>query len=110
VAWESWHCARGSGHISLPCLPFSSCALFLAPLSRPGLQGMVGALQATAVEEASSKAFAAMPDLKEALKEMTVLKGVGPATASALLAAHSPHVAPFMSDEVRHTRGRNVVF
>lgn len=60
----------------------------------------MGALQEKAVKDASSKAFAKMPDLKEALKEVTVLKGVGPATASALLAAHSPDVAPFMSDEV----------
>jgi 3-methyladenine DNA glycosylase/8-oxoguanine DNA glycosylase len=52
------------------------------------------------VESASRKAFAALPDLSKAITELTVLKGVGPATASAVLAAYAPDVAPFMSDEV----------
>jgi hypothetical protein len=52
------------------------------------------------VESASRKAFAALPDLSRAITELTVLKGVGPATASAVLAAYAPDVAPFMSDEV----------
>uniref|UniRef100_A0A0D9ZCK7 Uncharacterized protein n=1 Tax=Oryza glumipatula TaxID=40148 RepID=A0A0D9ZCK7_9ORYZ len=50
-------------------------------------------------ESASRKAFAALPDLCKAITELTVLKGVGPATASAVLAAYAPDVAPFMSDE-----------
>lgn len=52
------------------------------------------------MESASRKAFAALPDLSKAVSELTVLKGVGPATASAVLAAYAPDVAPFMSDEV----------
>jgi hypothetical protein len=52
------------------------------------------------VESASRKAFTALPDLSKAIAELTVLKGVGPATASAVLAAYAPDVAPFMSDEV----------
>ena len=36
--------------------------------------------------------------IKTALEHLTRLKGVGPATASAILAAACPH-APFMSDE-----------
>lgn len=98
---HSISCLLFSMHFSLFLFHAFFLPFFSAPcLSRPGLQGMVGGLQAKAVEEASSKAFAAMPDIKEALKEMTVLRGVGPATASALLAAHSPSVAPIMSDEV----------
>ncbi|KVI07949.1 hypothetical protein Ccrd_013676 [Cynara cardunculus var. scolymus] len=35
--------------------------------------------------------------LEAELNELTVLKGVGPATAFAVLAAYAPDVAPFMS-------------
>ncbi|PNH10158.1 hypothetical protein TSOC_003116 [Tetrabaena socialis] len=37
--------------------------------------------------------------LQEALAALTELKGVGPATASALLSAASPRLAPYMGDE-----------
>lgn len=60
----------------------------------------VKGLDDAVVESASRKAFAALPDLRKAITELTVLKGVGPATASAVLAAYAPDVAPFMSDEV----------
>ena len=60
----------------------------------------VKGLDDAVVESASRKAFAALPDLRRAITELTVLKGVGPATASAVLAAYAPDVAPFMSDEV----------
>jgi len=60
----------------------------------------VKGLDDAVVESASRKAFAALPDLSRAITELTVLKGVGPATASAVLAAYAPDVAPFMSDEV----------
>lgn len=53
------------------------------------------------MRSASEKAFAALPNLKEAISLLSVLKGVGPATASAVLAVHTPSIAPFMSDEVR---------
>ncbi|KAG8369140.1 hypothetical protein BUALT_Bualt15G0120400 [Buddleja alternifolia] len=49
-----------------------------------------------AVRGASAKVFASLPDVSKAIKELTVLKGVGTATASAVLAAYAPHVAPFM--------------
>lgn len=57
-------------------------------------------LEETEVESASRRGFLSLPDLSKAISELTVLKGVGPATASAVLAAYAPHVAPFMSDEV----------
>lgn len=60
----------------------------------------VKSLDDAAVESASRKAFAALPNLSRAIGELTVLKGVGPATASAVLAAYAPDVASFMSDEV----------
>ncbi|KQK13411.1 uncharacterized protein LOC100823325 [Brachypodium distachyon] len=66
---------------------------------RPRLMDFVKSLDDSVVESASRKAFAALPDLSKAITELTVLKGVGPATASAVLAAYAPDVAPFMSDE-----------
>ncbi|TXG52571.1 hypothetical protein EZV62_021740 [Acer yangbiense] len=66
---------------------------------RPRLLDFVSSLDESLVKSASEKAFEALPDLNKAISELTVLKGVGPATASAVLAAYAPHVAPFMSDE-----------
>lgn len=60
----------------------------------------VSSLDETLVRSASQKAFQSLPDISTAVSELTVLKGVGPATASAVLAAYAPDVAPFMSDEV----------
>lgn len=67
---------------------------------RPRLLDYVSSLDEASVDSASRRAFAALPDLSKAVSELTVLKGVGPATASAVLAAYAPDVAPFMSDEV----------
>ncbi|GER40221.1 tryptophan synthase beta chain [Striga asiatica] len=66
---------------------------------RPRLLSFMSALDDAVVREASTKAFASLPDVSKAVQELTVLKGVGPATASAVLAAYAPEVAPFMSDE-----------
>lgn len=71
---------------------------------RPRLLGFVSALEEDVVKSASLKAFQALPDISKAVTELTVLKGVGPATASAILAAYGPDVAPFMSDEVKINR------
>ena len=67
---------------------------------RPRLLDFVSSLEEDLVKSASQKAFQSMPDISKAISELTVLKGVGPATASAILAAYAPDVAPFMSDEV----------
>ncbi|XP_076931223.1 uncharacterized protein LOC143596302 [Bidens hawaiensis] len=66
---------------------------------RPRLLDFVSSLDEETVKSASRKAFEALPDVSKAVSELTVLKGVGPATASAVLAAYAPDVAPFMSDE-----------
>ena len=60
---------------------------------------MVAAHSDDAVRAATRDAFAALPDLARALACATTLKGVGPALGSAVLRAHSPAVAPYMSDE-----------
>lgn len=61
----------------------------------------VSSLDDAVVRSASEKAFQSLPDIKKAISELTVLKGIGPATASAVLAAYAPDIAPFMSDEVK---------
>ncbi|XP_027082219.1 uncharacterized protein LOC113749412 [Coffea eugenioides] len=66
---------------------------------RPRLLDFVSSLNDDVVKSASRKAFESLPDVSKAVKELTVLKGVGPATASAILAAYAPHITPFMSDE-----------
>ena len=53
-----------------------------------------------AVEEASRTAFAGAPDERAPLKLLGALKGVGPATASAVLAAYRPDLYPFFDDVV----------
>ncbi|KAJ3157771.1 hypothetical protein HDU89_000149 [Geranomyces variabilis] len=67
---------------------------------RPTLLAQVKSNSAGLVESASKAAFSELKQNKtlEALAEISRLKGVGPATASAILSAHSPDV-PFMSDE-----------
>ncbi|KAJ4963617.1 hypothetical protein NE237_023556 [Protea cynaroides] len=66
---------------------------------RPRLLDFVSSLDETLVKSASQKAFESLPDISKAISGLTVLKGVGPATASAVLAAYAPDTAPFMSDE-----------
>ncbi|KAH7523770.1 hypothetical protein FEM48_Zijuj06G0047300 [Ziziphus jujuba var. spinosa] len=66
---------------------------------RPRLLDFVSGLDEALVKSASEKAFRSLPDVSKAITELTVLKGVGPATASAVLAAYAPDIAPFMSDE-----------
>ncbi|KAK1366950.1 putative DNA-binding protein-like [Heracleum sosnowskyi] len=66
---------------------------------RPRLLDFVSSLDEELVKSTSQKAFQALPDISKAISELSKLKGVGPATASAVLAAYAPDVAPFMSDE-----------
>ncbi|TPX61947.1 hypothetical protein PhCBS80983_g00833 [Powellomyces hirtus] len=67
---------------------------------RPTLMALVKGNSSSAVESISKSAFEKVGknDVVEAVKTLSELKGVGPATASAILSAHSPSV-PFMSDE-----------
>jgi hypothetical protein len=53
-----------------------------------------------AVEDASARAIAAIPDGRRPIAELVKLAGVGPATASAVAAAAAPHTYPFFDELV----------
>jgi hypothetical protein len=52
------------------------------------------------IEDTAALAFKELPEPLPALKTLTTLKGIGPATASLLLSVASPDTIPFFSDEV----------
>ncbi len=55
---------------------------------------------AALVKSTSKQAFAAVPDPRQPVAILTALAGVGPATASAVLAAYRPEVYPFFDEVV----------
>ncbi|XP_003124748.1 uncharacterized protein LOC100524737 isoform X2 [Sus scrofa] len=66
---------------------------------RPRLHQLVSANAPELVVQHSAAAFPLLPDMHAAVTELRALRGVGPATASAVLAAGAPEVAAFMSEE-----------
>jgi len=52
------------------------------------------------VEEVSREAYAIVPDPRKPVALLATLAGVGPATASAALAAYAPHIYPFFDELV----------
>ncbi|XP_028406694.1 uncharacterized protein LOC114529143 [Dendronephthya gigantea] len=66
---------------------------------RPRLSDLVKANDGETVEKISLKAFECLPDVSSAVRELSKLKAVGPATASAILSAGAPNLVPFMADE-----------
>ncbi|XP_019640370.1 PREDICTED: uncharacterized protein LOC109482116 [Branchiostoma belcheri] len=66
---------------------------------RPRLQQLVESNKPEVVEETSRKAFNKLPNISSAINELSKLKAVGPATATAILAAAAPELVPFMADE-----------
>ncbi|XP_008468919.1 uncharacterized protein LOC103506312 [Diaphorina citri] len=65
----------------------------------PQLNYLVKVNTPRAVMMETKKAFKKLPNLELALSALSNLKGVGTTLASALLAAATPEVAPFMADE-----------
>ncbi|XP_076335637.1 uncharacterized protein LOC143238894 isoform X1 [Tachypleus tridentatus] len=66
---------------------------------RPRLMDLVRINTESAVKKTSKKAFRKLPNISNAVTALTTLKGVGPATASAILAAGYPEQVAFMADE-----------
>jgi len=69
---------------------------------RPRLLDLVRINTETAVLTTSKKAFRKLyhqKNLQQAINALVTLKGIGPATASAVLSAAYPEYAPFMADE-----------
>lgn len=66
---------------------------------RPRLQQLVATNSEEVVEKCSRKAFSLLPDIQASITELSSLKALGPATASAVLAAGAPERAAFMADE-----------
>jgi hypothetical protein len=67
---------------------------------RPKLLQLVQSNDAKHVKQVTISAFKLLPDTTKALKVLTNLKGVGPATASLLLSVAAPDSVPFFSDEL----------
>ncbi len=67
---------------------------------RPKNLGLVRSNAGAIVEQHSAEALAAVPDPKRPLAVFGKLAGVGPATASALLATAAPETYPFFDEVV----------
>lgn len=65
----------------------------------PQLNYLIKVNTPRAVMNETKKAFKKLPNLEQAITALSNLKGVGTTTASALLAAAAPDIAPFMADE-----------
>jgi hypothetical protein len=73
---------------------------------RPTLKAFASNLTEDEVKETSAKAFSSLPNsecsiaqIQESLKVLETLKGIGPATASYLLATYNKKNVPVFSDE-----------
>ena len=66
---------------------------------RPTLMNLVKQNSTDTVQETTRSAFSE-PDPMKAVKTLTALRGIGPATASLLLSVRQPNTVPFFSDEL----------
>ncbi|XP_029433319.1 uncharacterized protein LOC115076237 [Rhinatrema bivittatum] len=76
---------------------------------RPRLQQMVAMNSSEMVESCTRRAFKLLPDVEAAITELSQLKAIGPATASAVLAAGAPAEVAFMADEAVESANLNPV-
>lgn len=91
--------SRADKHVTLPEMVKLMEWKLTRGKFRPRLQQLVASNSEDTVQKCSRKAFSLLPDVQAAVAELSTLRGVGPATASAVLAAGAPERAAFMSDE-----------
>lgn len=92
--------ARKPQHVTLPELvQITEWKMSRGTWRAPNLI-LVQSNPAAKVKSVSSAALALVPDPKQPIAALTELKGVGPATASALLAAAAPRHYPFFDEDV----------
>ncbi|KAM4624206.1 uncharacterized protein ACJ7VT_005104 [Polymixia lowei] len=91
--------SRPDKHVTLPELVKLMEWKLTRGKFRPRLQQLVASNSEETVETCSRKAFSLLPDTQAAIAELSSLKALGPATASAVLAAGAPDQAAFMCDE-----------
>lgn len=81
------------------------CTLLQRGKFRPRLEQLAGSNPDEIVKNTTQEAFSLLSDstsiesAKEGLLKLNSLKGIGPATSSAILSLFSPESLPFMSDE-----------
>ena len=99
------NCPRRSWSVPRLVSIMTSCKVSLAWKMHRGSwrernRQLIAAIPPEKVEEVSREAFAAIPDPRKPVAILSTLPGVGPATASAALAAYAPHIYPFFDELV----------
>lgn len=92
--------SREEPHITLEELQRVASWKMLRGVWRERNRKLIAGNDAAQVVELSRKAFAAVPDPARPITILSALAGVGPATASAVMAAYAPRVYPFFDDLV----------
>jgi len=98
-------CRKKSGHAYLDINELESLVEWKLTHGtfRPRLLQLAKSNGGQVIKDTTSRCFQQYDDsadLTKALKTLTELKGIGPATASLLLSVYDPDAAPFFSDEL----------
>jgi hypothetical protein len=92
--------ARKPAHITLAELERATVWKMKRGVWRERNRQLVKGNPSARVKQTSQQAFAAVPDPRKPVDILSTLAGVGPATASAVLACHSPAIYPFFDELV----------
>jgi hypothetical protein len=100
TSWASAVLARSPPHLTKDDLVFVNTWKLQRGTFRPALAALVAQNTTDAVIDASTAALSQLDAPAAASDALCALRGVGPATASAILGALVPDVVPFMSDQL----------